>query len=445
MIVCWQYKTKFTLFLVFVSLLVSCKKDLTTTRADFVAVRSGLTFNYSDSININAYSVSMDSIPTNGLSRNVLGHFNDPLTGEMGATLIHQITLPINQFSWAGAPKLDSLVLRLRLSSLDNNFGNPNSIRTFKAYLLDEDLTWDSLYFSSRRPKIKTLGTEIGSFTGIVNIADTTTTTLGSKKLSFPPHIRIPMNNAFIKDFFEAESKGYFLDVSTFKSAFKGIVIVDETNDATGNGAIFFVNPRSVNSALYAYFDTTVAEFAIKDRQEVVYNYFYHSNTLNNLLQKPFTGSHRDTGFLVPLSGSKLRVELTDFLDKFGNKNIILNSATITFTVLPGNHIAPYKLPNKLSFFASDSLGRNGFLRDNILEPENYFGGFLNNADNTYTFAITRHLQQMLNLYKQNRNINYGFNLLIPSDNPISASRVLLDTRKNANSIKLKLNFTVVN
>lgn len=445
MTACLPCKIKLAAGLIFTVTLFSCKKDISSTQADFVAARNGFLHNFSDSLTLNAYTIKMDSIPTNGLTRHVIGRFNDQLTGEMSATFIHQIALPVNQFSWNGAQRLDSLVLRLRLTSTDNFFGYPNTPRVLKAYLLDEDLYWDSLYFSSRPPKLKTPGIEIGSFNGVVNIQDTLKTILGSKQLNYPPCISITMNQQFKDYFYGAEQRGEFINTGTFKQAFKGIVVTDETNDAPGSGCIFFINPRSVNSALYAYYDTIVTEFAINDKQEVVYNYFNHADKLQQFLQNSFTGSHRDTALLVPLAGARLRLEIPDLFEKLGGKNVVINAATITFKVLDGSDVSPYKLPNRLSFFASDSLGRNGFIRDNILETDAFFGGFLNTADKTYTFNFTRHLQFLLNSYKQNRNLNYGFHLLIPSDNPVSASRVLIDTRKNIGSIKLKLNYTVVN
>jgi hypothetical protein len=425
---------------------VACKKDIGTMRADFVAVRSGFSHAF-DSFDLVAYSVPIDSIPANRLTRNVIGNFNDPDLGTSNAVLIHQISLPINQFTWSGRTKLDSVVLRLRLSSTDNYFGNHNQVRQLKAYLLDEDLTWDSIYFSNRKPKIKNPNQPIGSFTGIINISDTQRITLGTKVLELPPHVSIRMTDNFANLLHGAEQRGEFLNITAFKQAFKGIVIVDETPDvAPGSGAFFFVNPRSRNSALYAYYDTLWAEFPINDLQEVVYNNFTHSSVLYANLQKPFQGTHRDTAILMPLSGSKLRIELSDFMQQFEGKNVVINGASITFTALGSKHNSPYKLPNKLNLFASDSLGLNGFLRDNLLESESYFGGFLNAADNSYTFNIARHLQLILNVKNtQNRNINYGLNLLIPSDFPVSASRVFLDTRKNVGKIKLKINYTVVN
>lgn len=415
-------------------------------RADFVAVRNGFGHAF-DSFDLVAYSVPMDSIPANRLTRNIIGNFNDPELGATNAMLTHQITLPVNQFSWSGRTKLDSVVLRLRLSSTDSYFANNNQVRQFKAYLLDEDLSWDSLYFSNRRPKIKNPTQPIGTFTGVININDTTRATLGTKVLEFPPMISIKMTDDFATLLHGAEQRGEFINTTAFKQAFKGIVIVDETPDLLpGDGAFFFVNPRSRNSALYAYYDTLMAEFPINDLQEVVYNHFTHSAALYNNLQQPFKGSHRDTAILMPLSGAKLRVELTDFMQQFEGKNVVINAATITFTALGSKHNAPYKLPNKLNLFASDSLGLNGFLRDNLLESESYFGGFLNAADNSYSFNIARHIQLILNIRKnQNRNINYGLNLLIPSDFPLSASRVYLDTRKNMGKIKLNINYTVVN
>jgi hypothetical protein len=90
----------------------------------------------------------------------------------------------------------------------------------------------------------------------------------------------------------------------------------------------------------------------------------------------------------------------------------------------------------------SDSLGKNGFLRDQITESSIYYGGKL--SGNTYSFNIVRHLQNLLIRYQNGSNINYGMNLIVPADNPLTAERVLLNTRKNSGSFKLKLTYTVI-
>lgn len=444
MIACLSSKIKtVALPLILFSAILSCKQEIGTVGADFIAIRNGFETSL-DSININAYTVKMDSIPTHRMGTNYsLGSVNDVNFGINKSDLVYQVSLPVNQFTWGGATKLDSVIMRLRLKSDVNYYGNKNAVRTFKIYQLNEDLSYDSIYFSNRKYLAK--ATEVGSFTGKINVTDSSKITLGSRTITLPPHIAIPFNETFKTLLFGAEARSEFINVTSFKSAFKGFVVVDESVDAANDGVIFYLNPYSLNSALYAYYnDSMQAEFYISENNEVVYNYYEQKNVPNSIRQAAFQGAHRDTGYLQSLGGLKLRVELPEIFAQLSNRNLAIQGATITFSVLENSDNGFYSVPSRLFLTGSDSLGVNIFLKDQFFEGDAYYGGYYNSINKTYSFNIARHLQYLLNEYKLNRNVNYGMNLIIPANNPFFAGRLMLDTRKNASKLKLKLTYTVV-
>jgi hypothetical protein len=102
-----------------------------------------------------------------------------------------------------------------------------------------------------------------------------------------------------------------------------------------------------------------------------------------------------------------------------------------------------FTLPASMSLLGSDSLGKNVFLKDQFYESTAYYGGQLSN--NQYKFNIVRHLQYLLDEKKKGRDYNYGMNLIIRADDPLTAQRTVLDTRKNSGTLKLKLTYTVIN
>ena len=58
---------------------------------------------------------------------------------------------------------------------------------------------------------------------------------------------------------------------------------------------------------------------------------------------------------------------------------------------------------------------------------------------------ITREIQSILNDFNfTGLESNHGFVVSIPSDNPLEASRLVLDSRKNE-GIKLNIKYTVLN
>lgn len=419
----------------------------------FVGARNEYQTLFDTTLDLRAYTVKMDSVITSRLSAYAIGSINDPALGTSSAALITQFSLPGNGFSWgSGVLKIDSSVLQLRFRNLLSSngtyfkdyYGDKNATHTLKVYLLNEDIRTDSNYYSSRN--YKTNGVVMGSWTGKFNFTDTLTIQQGSQTVIIPPHIRIPMNQTFNDLLYGAELRGEFASQTAFKAAFKGFVVVDESNFGPGEGTIVYVRLNSDATALTAFYgDSLAADFPIiggTNGVDASYNYYQQTNVPADLLQAIGSGNHRDTGFVQPLAGTKLRIEIPNLFDALADPKLAINGAEITFTPKNGSFTETYSLPTVMSLVGSDSLGKNKFLKDQITEGTNYYGGKL--SDNRYSFNIVRHLQDLLINYKSGSNINYGMHLIVPADNPITAERVIIDTRKNSGSFKLKLTYTVI-
>ena len=472
MIPCFHAKIKNLAFIAFLVLsLFSCKTDLeSTVPANFFGIRNSFNTFYSDTIiDLKTYTVKMDSIASYRLSAFAIGAINDPMLGKTKASLVMQYGLPTNQFTWAGVPKLDSVVLQLRFRTqpksdgtyLDDYYGDRNAIHTLKVYALDEDISWDSVYYSTKKPK---LGMEVGSWTGTYNFVDSFRVTLGQQIIVLPPHIRITLSDAYKAYLFGAEARGDFLNSTTFKTAFKGFVVVDESNlgpkevnpnqmNKEPEGAVVFVNLHSDVTALTAYSDSLAVDFPVIAGSEAAYNY-YEQDTVPNMLQYPLVNGKlvscldKDICFAQPLAGTKVRVEMPNIYSVLNNPKLAIQGAEIIFEVLPGSNTGDFNAPQQLSLVGSDSLGRNIFLKDQIFEGGVYYGGTFNTNYNQYHFNIVRHIQYLLDSYKTGQDYNYGMNLIVSADNPVTAQRVVFDTRKNNGSVKgkvrLKLTYTYI-
>ncbi len=440
---CFSARTKFLLAaLISLQFISSCKKDLNSVGAEIIGVRNGFATVFDTTMSLNTYTVEMDTVNTGSFLSYAIGKLNDPETGISEASLNFQYNLPANNFSWEGATKLDSVVLQLRYRDLTALYGDKDQVHTLKVYALDEDLNIDSSYYSNREFKVKP--TEYGSWTGKFNLNDTLELKLGSSTFRLPPHIRIKMNANFESLLFGAESRGEFSSSSNFKTAFKGFKVVDETNlSGSEAGAIAYIRFNTDVTALTAYYkDTLAADFNVVSLSEVTTN-TYKFNRKPGLIQKSFQGTHRDTCYVQGIGGTKVRIELPE-LAKTAKPNLAINGAELVLNVLAGSNSTTWGLPGKLQLVGSDSLGRNIFIKDLAIEGAAYYGGLLNTSYNQYRFNIARHMQYLINEYKQNRNVNYGLYLFVPFSET-SASRVLLDTRKNSGAIKLKLTYTVIN
>jgi hypothetical protein len=77
-----------------------------------------------------------------------------------------------------------------------------------------------------------------------------------------------------------------------------------------------------------------------------------------------------------------------------------------------------------------------------LLEVGNYSGGGFLGGRKEYRFNFARTIAYLYDQYKQGRNINYGFNIIVPADNPVSAARAIINTKKGS-GIKLNLTYSV--
>ena len=434
-------KIKFIFFIVCLALF-ACKREPNTIGANLIGSSNNLGLVFDTSVSLVAYTVRMDSIETKNFSVYGLGKINDPDMGITAADIVFQYNLPNNSFTWGGANSFDSLILQLRFADLNAFYGDLNQVHTLKVYELNEDLNADSNYYHSRKYAIN--NTEIGSWTGKFNLTDTTTIKLGTQTFYLAPHIRINMTKAFEQKLIQAEANGSLTSTTNFKKAFKGFVVVDETALNANKGGIAYIRLNSNVSSLTAYYkDSLEADFPIIGGSEVAANAISHTSTPINLLQESFKGSHRDSLAVQSLFGTKIRIELPDFLNKFGDTPIAINGAEMVFTVLGDN--GGFKLPERLQLVASDTLGYNIFTKDLAFESAAYYGGVLY-AGKEYRFNIARHLQYLLDSNRSGKNMQKlsGLFLFIPVNNPFTAARIMLDGKKDSGKIKLKLTYTVL-
>jgi len=432
-----------TLFLgLFILSIVSCRKNEGTVGADFVGNIVGFDVTTSDSTSLIAFTTIQDSFPTKSLSYYMLGDMNDPEFGISKSAVITQVATPVDGYSFPAGKTIDSVVLQVNYTSPISFYGNATTAQTINVYELDEALinTSDSIYASNRNYKRKS--DILGSWTGKFDQKELSTSRsipYNNDTLRLIPHLRIRLTNAaFLSKFAVAPLSTNLL----FQTYFKGLVIVPETAPLTiGEGGMVYLNMSNGITSLVVYFSggTEKVDFPIFQSRTIKTNEFKHLHSPNILIQPRINGIHQNVNYVQPMSGLKTRILIPNILDFVKQRNIALTGAEIIFTPEIGSFNTTYSLPRYLILNNSDSLGRNRSIRDIVL-GDAYYGGFLEN--DKYRFNITRHIQYILNEHKAGRaNVNYGLNLLVPVDNPIAANRIKLNT----GSLKLKLNYTVIN
>jgi hypothetical protein len=454
MTVCSKDKIKlpsFVLFLGILLMLASCRKNEDTVGSDFIDDLVGFDEVQSDSATIVSYTSVYDSIPTKTLSYYILGNMNDPELGTSTAAIITQLDLPAQQYAWATPTiTIDSIVLQIDFASTTGYYGNRNSAQTFKVYEITEALpnTSDDIYFSNRSyvKSVAPIGTWTGSFSES-QMTDSITYTYNGVYNSLAPQIRIKLDDPTFVEKFKNANQGHFVSTADFQSYIKGLMVLPETSPLNpGEGSVAYMNMNNSATTVVVYYGngTQRADFPIYSSNCIKANKYSHVHNVTVPVQPLMGGTNKTTNYLQPLTGLKTRITFPNLFDYVKDNKIAITGAEMIFTVDNTKDTSVYKLPPQIRLLASDSVGRNDFILDfNNLDGTAYYGGYYNSSTGEYRFNIVRQIQYILSQYKNNnKNVNYGLNLIVQADNPIAANRVILDT--SPGKIKLKLSYTVI-
>lgn len=433
------------LFIIVFSGIVSCKKDY-RVGVGLQPKADGIFVFATDTLTLLTKTIREDSVRTDRLSYNALGSYVDPIFGKQQALIYSQINLLRNNISFGGATKLDSAVLCLNIIGPSQLYGNASSPQTFKVYELDQAMSPDSNYYTNALINYKL--PEVGSWTGVPNPNDTVTELLGSKTFKNLPQLRIKLSPAFANKLFTAPASA-LSDDAAFTSFLKGIAIIpDNPTQTAGQGALWYLNLRSQYSNLSVYYnDSMRLDFIISGNSARINSYLhdYTGTEPQKQVQAPATSSF-DTSYVQTMGGMKTFISLPTLFDLVKTKKVAINSAQLTLRPLGGSVSTLTPVPSRLLLVQPDSQLKNDFIKDQVFEQAIY-GGSYSSSGGTYTFNLARHLQEVLDAYiKSGSNINRGLYVLIPSDNPYSTSRLVLDTRKGIvdQGIKLNVVYTVI-
>lgn len=438
----------------------SCKKDIDTAGYNIIGQGKDLNVIYTDTFSVEAYTVQMDTLITHRQSYYMLGAMNDIDFGITKAHIITQFNLPggASSFTFGGATaKIDSVVLQLPFATSTSYYGNISRMQEIKVLRLTDTLSFDSVYYCTRVPKFFDDPNYTTVWSNKFNFTDSLKFKLGSTTETIVPHVRIKMNDNY-KDLFKNLDVNSKLNSNDFKKQFNGLYIKSTTDPMSNEGAISYINlyANSTNTqagiAVY-YNDSLKVVFPINYGAESRYNQFEHSNLPPNRIQalvpkdstKVSKGIPQDISYIQGAGGTKIRLNLPtifELLKKY--PNVLINGAELVVPIVNGSDAGNYATPSQLFLTSSDSLGRNTYLfqKDLLIEAVNYSGGGFLGGRKEYRFNFARTIAYLYDQYKQGRNVNYGFNIVVPADNPVSAARAIINTKKGS-GIKLNLTYTV--
>jgi len=404
----------------------------------------------TDTFTVNAYTIREDSLKTDSLSTNILGAMNDPFFGISTAAVATELTITQADISFGPAPKVDSAILYIRWDK-EFQYGNLNSIQFLNLYYLNEKIEDSKKYYSDYKAL---LGAEIGIWNGKFNLTDSVLIRENNKLVKKAPGLVIKLYKRIGEDLANA-SPGTYASTDAFKSFLKGIVLLPQKGGInSGEGAISAIDFFTGNSQLIVHYnDTLDHQFSINNNCENfnVYDRKYTNNELISQLSKP--GKHYNTTYVQTMAGCKTKIEIPHLLNivkGLTNERIIINEAALVLTPLNGSVNSYYPLPSRLYLFQPGATTKqNSAIIDflDFLDPNSsslsIYGGVYNSLTGNYTIRFTRHLQSVLDTYLNTQeNINRGFYVTIPSDKPITPSRLVLDNTRLPSHKALKFRIT---
>lgn len=441
----------FISLLLLITFAVSCQKDPYSLGFSLLPPTDTLAVQTTDTVKVVAYSVLQDSIRSDETSTNMLGCFVDPVFGKTTANFCTQFFLSSDAIDFGDNPILDSVVLQLRYSSL---YGQTNTVQNVKVYEMNEDVFRDSAYYTNKL--ISHYPTLLGEKTFQPNLVDSVSL-YGIKVL---PHLRINLSqysNYFGNKLLYAPSTA-LANSANFIKFMKGLYV--ETTPVAADGALISFNMLSSLTSLAVYFknhdstgalvDSLMYEFVISDGCTRIntFNHFNYQDAEPDFKKQVInkdTSEGQNKLYLQGLGGVRVKIKLPTITDVGEAKNIALNNAVLKLTLLDDD--TTYTPPAKLILIKSDTAGKIGFLVDET-EGSAYFGGTYHASDKSYSFRITRHLQQII----QGKIPNYDLYLMVndPSSNTLIPNRVLgvgtnpSTTTLEASRFKLDLVFTKI-
>ncbi len=401
-------------------------KDPDELGLEVLPASDALGMTYSDTMTITTRTVREDSLRSDELSAQLIGSYIDPYFGKSNAECYSEVLLQ-------GTPNFsthqvtDSLVLKLFYKGF---YGDTNTQQVIRVFRLTESMSADSNYFSNRT--FTTESTPLGtlSFMPMPN----TTVVIDSDTVA--PQIRIPLDLVLADSLIALNGSTTFQSNEAWRQYFKGIKLSIDEATATGQGCISYFDLFNARMTLY-YHDTANAaknySWVLTGAKSNFFTHDYTGFPAGNHLQD---STYADTvTCLQGMAGLKTRFELPYFEHLKDSGNIILNRAELKVTLTDGT-TSPYPAPSSLLIVAINEDGVTTSFPADYFEAGSFFGGSLDSR--TYTFNLTRHLNQVLSGVRG----NYGYYLVV-SGSSIQASRAIISSGKSqANPMKLNLYYT---
>ena len=412
--------------------LSSCEKD-NELGIEISPENQSISTFISDTFLLNTKTILSDSIKTDELSgSSPLGNYIDPIFGEVNSSIYSQIRIEsFNGFQDNSNLVIDSIVIYL---VVDGYYGDISE-QVFRVERLSESIYKDSNYYSSS--EISTYGQDLS----LGNEIKTNPLIPGhyAGELVSNAILRIPLDVSNFGTPIINESGNSTLNGNDgdgeFLSFFKGIKISSENEF---DGGLYYIDLLNSYSKIKMFYRDTTGLSSEHDTLDFDFNInsncaFFHNVTHNyqgtiieQAILEPQLGQNQ---FFVQALGGLNSVFLIPGLDNLKTQNIIINKAEV---ILPCERYSfnEFNPSNNLFLSRRNSASEYEFLPDFF---DGKLGGEFNSLNNSYSFNITRHVNEIMSEKTENDTLK-----IFPAGGGITANRTVLNGFSSINKDKAK-------
>lgn len=418
--------------------LLGCKKPEDIGQ-DIVALDGEhLNANFTDTVSVRTYSLIVDSIPTKSVDRQMLGAFFDPIFGSTAAGIYTQIRLANNDLDFGTNAVCDSIVFGL---DYEGFYGDTAAIQHIKIFELDEDMYFDSAYYSNKI--LATKQPALFDEDVVFNLTDSIQLAGGKAR----PHLRMNLPISFGADIISKSGQTELSNNEEFLKFIKGFYLV--ADEKTQGGGMSYIDLMSSYSRITLYYhnddgDTTYEYFLINNNCAFFsqFNHFDYYNSspdfYNQVVLEDTTLGNQEC-YVQPMSGIRTYVNFPYIQELKKENQLAIQKAELIVNVSGISDTADYPIPLHISLVGINKDGVNILLTD-YNEGPNYFGGAYIESKNQYVFNITHTVQEML----LETSIITGMRLIVSGEAVIANRAVLNGNNASVDKTRLRLYFTDV-
>lgn len=437
-------KVSLLLFIV-AGFFASCTKQNGNIILPGQSSNEGIDLHITDTLSFKCRTISEDSLAGNGLSYALIGQLNDYPFGKSTANFYSNICLIESFENFPNGDEPDSAVLFIPCVEGLNTYGNPMASHHLKISQLTSAINSANAYY--QKDEFTSDPTTTTHYYG--KIINKYFDSIQYRKTKLAPYngLKVKLSTETARKLMHMPKEAYTTN-EKLSNYFKGISIEPVDQDfETGNGSfgVFDINnyiSTAYRAKIILYFhDTNALIFGFTGNGTTAITGKtgpYHQEIQQQLHESDNT--HFQYTYVQALSGVKTKISFPYLFNLAPKNNIAIQDAEIEFFV--ANNNLNFFPPPRLGLYQpfSKTSNRNYYIPDVL--SSNASDGYYNSTTNSYKFKITRYLQKILNAkFFENRDINNGLFLAVPSDKPVIGARGVIDHSKT----KIHIVYSTIN